>query len=362
MKYNLLNTILFLTVVLVSCNSVDDVLKPSDSISISILETLDTVRVVPGDTVSFKFMVFTNGGAIKNIDLETNDEIFEKHPEKMTFGLIDSIELTVDENGNLSRDVSSLIVEYPVYIKKNPAVVNNTLKAVFRATNKQGKSASNYVHFKGLNSRIKKDKLTLVSAYSVPKQNRFFNPFDYKTYSEAQFISTEEPIEGSDKIKESIAMVFAYKYIPADPGKYYLYSPDSEEAQEFCDKNGIRGYNREEMKSCVFYRIEGVGGYELDEAIEAAQDNNEKAKLINERNNLDWKYFDEYINDDYLSTLDFSNATNALQLNGGFYAFKTFDNRKGIIWVNYLNNFNNPIPITIRRYIFQAVSTENGNN
>ena len=39
MKYNLLNTILFLTVVLVSCNSVDDVLKPSDSISISILET-----------------------------------------------------------------------------------------------------------------------------------------------------------------------------------------------------------------------------------------------------------------------------------------------------------------------------------
>lgn len=156
MKYNLLNTILFLTVVLVSCNSVDDVLKPSDSISISILETLDTVRVVPGDTVSFKFMVFTNGGAIKNIDLETNDEIFEKHPEKMTFGLIDSIELTVDENGNLSRDVSSLIVEYPVYIKKNPAVVNNTLKAVFRATNKQGKSASNYVHFKGLNSRIKK--------------------------------------------------------------------------------------------------------------------------------------------------------------------------------------------------------------
>ena len=61
MKYNLLNTILFLTVVLVSCNSVDDVLKPSDSISISILETLDTVRVVPGDTVSFKFMVFTTG-------------------------------------------------------------------------------------------------------------------------------------------------------------------------------------------------------------------------------------------------------------------------------------------------------------
>ena len=196
MKYNLLNTILFLTVVLVSCNSVDDVLKPSDSISISILETLDTVRVVPGDTVSFKFMVFTNGGAIKNIDLETNDEIFEKHPEKMTFGLIDSIELTVDENGNLSRDVSSLIVEYPVYIKKNPAVVNNTLKAVFRATNKQGKSASNYVHFKGLNSRIKKDKLTLCQLILFPSKTASLTLSTIKHTAKRNLSAPKSPSKG----------------------------------------------------------------------------------------------------------------------------------------------------------------------
>ena len=357
MKHNLFNIILALTAVLASCNSVDDVLKASDNISISILETLDTVRVIPGDTVTFKFMVSTNGGTIKRIDLDANDEIFEKHPEKMKFGLIDDIELTVDKDGYLSRDVSSLIVEYPVYIKKNPAVVNNTLKAVFHATNKQGKSGSNYVHFKGLNSRIKKDKLTLVEGYGLPGQNRFFNPFDYKTYNEKQFIN--DTIKERDQVIESIAMVFAYRYTAADKDKYYLYSPDSEEAQAFCNQIGIKGYNREEMKSCLFYRIEGVGGYELDEAI---QNTPSDIKLINERNNLDWKYFDEHIDDAYLSTLDFSNATNALRLKGGFYAFKTHDNRKGIIWVNYLSNWEVPVPITIRRYIFQVVNTESVNN
>ena len=53
-------------------------LKPSDSISISILrETLDTVRVVPGDTVSFKFMSIHQRGAIKNIDLGLTTDIRE---------------------------------------------------------------------------------------------------------------------------------------------------------------------------------------------------------------------------------------------------------------------------------------------
>ena len=37
-------------------------------------------------------------------------------------------------------------------------------------------------------------------------------------------------------------MVFAYKYIPADPGKYYLYSPDSEEAQNFAIRTESGGY------------------------------------------------------------------------------------------------------------------------
>ena len=56
-----------------------------------------------------------------------------------------------------------------------------------------------------------------------------------------------------------------------------------------------------------------------------------------------------------LSTLDFSNATNALQLKAVSTHSKHSTTGKVSFRVNYLNNFNSLIPITIRRYIFQAV-------
>ena len=69
------------------------------------------------------------------------------------------------------EDVSSLIVEYPVYIKKNPAVVNNTLKAVFpHLPTNEGKSASNYVHFKGTQLPDKKTNSLSCQLILFPKQ------------------------------------------------------------------------------------------------------------------------------------------------------------------------------------------------
>ena len=99
MKTNILLLFVWMGL-LTSCNSIDDVLKPSDDIFISILETQDTVRVVPGDTISFRFMVTTNNGSVRRVEVLANDALFEGHPEKMTFGLIDtSMVLTADEQG-----------------------------------------------------------------------------------------------------------------------------------------------------------------------------------------------------------------------------------------------------------------------
>ena len=57
----------------------------------------------------------------------------------MTFSLIDTtMVLTADTEGYLSREVSSLIVDYPCYVKSNPAILGNTQQITFRATNKQG--------------------------------------------------------------------------------------------------------------------------------------------------------------------------------------------------------------------------------
>lgn len=365
MKTNILLLFVWMGL-LTSCNSIDDALKPSDDIFISILETQDTVRVVPGDTISFRFMVTTNNGSVRRVEVLANDALFEGHPEKMTFGLIDtSMVLTADEQGYLSRDVSSVIVNYPVYVKPNPDILTQTVQVTFRATNAQGNTGENYVRFKGQNFRKSTSDLQFMTG-TAANQPRFFDPYSYRAYSHESFVSTDSVIPGSDEIKTKIALMFGYtqKLISMGPPvvmetHYYMCSPNSEFAASFmADSLHVQGYNAEEMKQTVFYRIEGVGGSYLNDSIAKETDNQIKNNLINERNNADWDYFDTTINEEYLNNLDFSQATDHIELYGGFYAFKTYDNLKGIIWVSYKNNFGNPLPVRIRRYIFQAVATE----
>lgn len=370
MKTNILLLFIWMGL-LTACNSIDDVLKPSDDISISILQTQDTTNVVPGDTISFRFMVTTNSGSVRRVEVLANEEIFEGHPEKMSFALIDtSMALTADEQGYLSRDVSSVIVNYPVYVKPNPAIVGNTVQVTFRATNKQGKVGENYVRFRGQNFHKSSVTLNLIKN-SNPTELRFFDPYKYTAYSHTSFLSTDSVIPGADEIKARIALMFSYSFKMLN-GKqdihYYMYSPASEKAGSYyADSLHLQGYNPEEMKQTLFYRIEDVGGSYLNDSIASIRKRYNDGEtqlasllnsLINERNNADWDYFDTTIGEEYLNNLDFSQAVDYMELMGGFYAFKTYDNLKGIIWVNYKNNFNNPLPLTIRRYIFQAVATE----
>ena len=82
----ILSLLMLTACILAACTSVDDMLKPSDDIYVSVLETQDTVRVIPGDTVHFHFMVSTNNGAITRIEFVSDESIIEGHPEKMTCG------------------------------------------------------------------------------------------------------------------------------------------------------------------------------------------------------------------------------------------------------------------------------------
>ncbi|MGM9713187.1 MAG: hypothetical protein ACI3Y5_03590 [Prevotella sp.] len=358
-----ITTIALSVLTLTACENVSDIYEPSDDIIVSTLQTTDTVTAVPSDTIRFKFLVSTNQGAIRHIDLDVDETAVEKVPEKTTFSLIDKDDpLTVDADGNLSREVSTVVVEYPVVLKSNPEVVKNTYKVVFTATNAAGKTASNFTHVKGSNIRIKTDQLKFMDSYALSKKTRtFFSPTRFKAYSCEDFIGNDKlSEEGADSIINEIELVIGYKYVASDLfTKYRLFSPDSEEAEKFMHSEvGEKNYDRTKMHHCVFYRIEGVGGYELDEEIEKEANAQKKAQLIANRNNLDWEYFDKNVNSDFLDNLDFSNATTFLVVKGGFYALKTQDGRRGVIWLNYLNNWNNPIPVSIRRYAFQAISTE----
>ena len=195
--------------------------------------------------------------------------------------------------------------------------------------------------------------MTILDNYSAKGKSRFFSLPNYRAYTENSFLREDTVIDGAEEIKQNISLVFRYN----SSGDYHMYSPANPELQTYLESIGITGYNAGEMPSSMFYRIEGVGGWQLNDSIASETDTTRKNQLISRRRTMDTEWFDT-IGDAYLEQLDFTQAVDYLELKGGFYAVRTHDGRHGVIWVSYPNVFDNPIPITIERGIYQAVSTE----
>lgn len=342
-----------------SCTKVDSMLEASDNISVSTLETTDTLKVVPNDTIKFRFLVSTAAGSIRNIDLDIDESVAEKIPEKTTFSGYDQTnELTIDNNGNLSRDISTVIVEYAVAIKENPEVMKNTYRATLRATNRSGKEASNYAHFKGNNSKTYTSTLSMQSAWRPSATDiQFFNPVDYKGHKFTEFYSySGDEIENADEIKDKIALVIGFNYF-SNPRFYRIFAPDYD---NIATDMGLNGYPNTEMGGARFFRIETPGDAELVEQINNEPNMSKKNSLTMSRRQNDMNYFDANINDDYLKTLDFSNASSTyLDVEGGLFAFQTGDGRRGVILLKHIMPSNSsPLTVQIFRCIFQVISEE----
>lgn len=360
MKTKIFALLLGGSMAITSCTKVDSMLEASDNISVSTLETTDTLKVVPNDTIKFRFLVSTAAGSIRNIDLDIDESVAEKIPEKTTFSGYDQTnELTIDNNGNMSRDISTVIVEYAVAIKENPEVMKNTYRATLRATNRSGKEASNYAHFKGNNSKTYSSSLSMQSTWKPSATNiQFFNPVDYKGYKFTDFYSySGDQPENADAIKEKIALVIGFDGLTANNKYYRIYSPD---CADIATDMGFRGYPDTDMGKTKFFRIETPGDAELVEQIKNEPSMSKKNSLTMSRRTNDMNYFDANINDDYLKTLDFSNASSTyLDVEGGLFAFQTGDGRKGVILLKHTMPSNNsPLTITIYRCIFQVISEE----
>ena len=71
MKMNILKNgfqALIIVSLMAAC-SLGDVLEPSDGVNMALMETVDTVVAIPGDTISFKFIASTNGATLRRIEI-----------------------------------------------------------------------------------------------------------------------------------------------------------------------------------------------------------------------------------------------------------------------------------------------------
>ena len=154
MKMNILKNgfqALIIMSLMVAC-SLGDVLEPSDGVSMALMETVDTVVALPGDTISFKFIASTNGAALRRIEIVEKSHDFNELKDSIRFALVDeTLELTVDEEGYLSRPVSSVMMIYPVIVPNDKTIVGEVLSMAFKAYNDKGKSGSIKSSFKIVN-------------------------------------------------------------------------------------------------------------------------------------------------------------------------------------------------------------------
>ena len=157
MKMNILKNgfqALIIMSLMVAC-SLGDVLEPSDGVSMALMETVDTVVALPGDTISFKFIASTNGAALRRIEIVEKSHDFNELKDSIRFALVDeTLELTVDEEGYLSRPVSSVMMIYPVIVPNDKAIVGEVLSMTFKAYNDKGKSGSIKSSFKIVNYAV----------------------------------------------------------------------------------------------------------------------------------------------------------------------------------------------------------------
>ena len=277
--------VLIIISLMIAC-SLGDVLEPSDGVNMALMETVDTVVALPGDTISFKFIASTNGATLRRIEIAEKSHDFNELKDSIRFALVDeTLELTVDEEGYLSRPVSSVMLIYPVIVPNDKEIVGEVLSMTFKAYNDKGKSGSIKSSFKIVNYIRNTSWLWLYKLAGKTQGSMFFNPAKYKTYSNSNYVTHKDEID-----------VAAYT---AGDGKHYFLNPANEETQNLFVTDGM-DYDASTMRTTKFI-------------------------LLNDVNfNL--------AGDSELEQMDFSKAVDKVEVTtGSVIGFENQDGRRGIL-------------------------------
>ena len=246
MKMNILKKgfqALIVMSLMVAC-SLGDVLEPSDGVSMALMETVDTVVALPGDTISFKFIASTNEATLRRIKIVEKSHDFNELKDSIRFALVDeTLELTVDEEGYLSRPVSTVMMIYPVIVPNDKAIVGEVLSMTFKAYNDKGKSGSIKSSFKIVNYVRNTSWLWLYKLAGKIQGSMFFNPAKYKAYSNSSFGTHKDEID-----------VAAYT---ASDGKHYFLNPAHKETQALYVADGMN-YDASTMRATKFIPLDNV--------------------------------------------------------------------------------------------------------
>lgn len=256
--------------------------------------TMPMVDQSIGDTINIYLTAFTNSSTIDKIEIIELSKQVISIQDSITFALTEADNpVTIDEHGNLSRDISSIMMIHPVYIERDFSLFGNTVRIAYRVSAGTGEVKdvvldlviANYVDNKTPN----------ITEKDNAKLGYLFDPLENKTYNKEDYKNNINKIEMAVYLNDESKLIFMS---PSDP------------ATEVKMKElGYTDYDASEMRTTKFV---------FDPVFSSTS-----------------IFFDD-VNEVELSKLTFDEATNTVDLySGNDASFITQDDKKGVLKYTY---------------------------
>lgn len=299
-NYIILFCLLFLTY---SC-SYNAKLEQSGAINVIIMETISIPTGNVGDTLSFKVFASTND-VIKRMEMTNKSHDFKAINDSIKFEMVG--ELSVDNDGYFSRDVRSLMVNYPVELTN--VKVGDVLSMDFTFTTNKGAKSSVTAKMK-VGNYILNDEQKPMQAHpqsSNATQARFYSSEKHSTYGLSSAVQQKDSID-----------IFLVTTAMSTPYPQKFVSPGSDLARKYLDKLIPKPvYDQTIMRKTKFIKVE-----------------------------KEWKD----IGDDEIRALDFTEGLEEIDIEkNDRIGFLTADGRKGIVLIFGKTNFNLSIQSKVQK-------------
>lgn len=277
--YNFLIVCIFSTAILSSCSKnkfeADTKFEPT----VLSLQILDPDPVIALENGVFPVIASTNGSPFTKFSAEHLSE-FEGFIGETTVLVPDDV--TVDANGNFSRPVSTVVLNYPM-----------------KATGKAGDILTvrfNFITGKG--SSVSKEASKIVVNFRTNNTKRYFyTTTPWYNFNTGTSYNKNSIGTATDAIKENLEAFFVLK-----TGVQYMCSPDADmTAAAFA---GNANYDRTLVHHTKFIKLDGA------------------------------QFGD--VNDKFLESMDFSNSVDVIQLEDKtLYGVLLQDGRKAVIYATH---------------------------
>lgn len=286
-----------------SC-SYEDRLEQSGDLNIILMETISMPSGNVGDTVSFKVLASTND-VIKRMVLSEKNLDFNILFDSIKYEMVG--ELSRDENGYFSRDVKTLMVNYPVELSN--VSVGDILSMRFSFTTNKGVTSDVTARIKVGNylNHVEQKSIMAHPQSSNVTQTRFYSSEKHATFGLNAAVAQKDSID-----------VFVATLSMSSPYPQKMISPGSDKAKEYLDKLIPKPvYDQTIMRKTKFVKVET-------------------------------QWVD--VNDDIIRALNFDNGTEEIDIaKDDRIGFLTQDGRKGVILIFGKTNFSLSIQARVQK-------------